>query len=201
MNKINAGSYQLFALQVCIGTNDLELRGSLEHTSVFYNLHLVNDSRNEKAEMEALLKEYDDVFQTLSTLPPPRNFDHKIPLKEGTSPINVRPYRYPNIQKNIIEQLVKELLEGGVTQPSTSPYSSPVVLVKEDGTWRMLIDYRELNKHTVKNKYPIPVIEELLDELYSSSVFSKINLRSGGHQIRMDPLDVSRLHFELMKAL
>ncbi|KAL9260106.1 Retrovirus-related Pol polyprotein from transposon TNT 1-94-like protein, partial [Drosera capensis] len=111
-----------------------------------------------------------------------------------TSLVNVRPNQYPNIQKNIIEQLVKELLDGGVIQPSSSPYSSPMVLIrKKDRTWRMCIDYRELNKHTIKNMYPIPVIEELLDELHGSCMYLKIDLRSGYHQIRMDPLEVEYL--------
>ncbi|GJZ17220.1 putative mitochondrial protein [Tanacetum coccineum] len=102
-------------------------------------------------------------------LPPKRGHDHKIPLKEGTQPINIRPYRHPPTQKDAIESMVKELLDSGVIRHSQSSFSSPVVMVKKkDGSWRMCIDYRQLNKQTVKDKFLIPLIEELIDELHGS---------------------------------
>ena len=147
-------------------------------------------------EVQLLLNRYDHLFQEPKQLPPHRNHDHQIPLKEGVSAVNVRPYRHSTLQKDVVERMTQELLENGLIQPSTSPFSSPVVLVKKkDGTWRMCIDYRELNKGTVKDKYPIPVIEELLDELYGSVLFSKIDLRAGYHQIRMHPPDVYKTAF------
>ncbi|GKC21779.1 retrovirus-related pol polyprotein from transposon 17.6 [Tanacetum coccineum] len=101
-----------------------------------------------------------------SELPLQRSFDHKIPFKEDNVAVNIRPYRYPPNQKDTIETMVKELLDSGVIRPSNSPFSSPIVMVKKkDGTWRMCIDYRQLNKHAIKDKFPIPVIEELIDEL------------------------------------
>ena len=82
-------------------------------------------------------------------------------LKDGTPPVHERPYRYPYFQKSEIDKIVNELLELGSIQPSQSPFSSLVLLVrKADGSWRMCIDYRALNKATIKDKFPIPVVDE-----------------------------------------
>ena len=134
------------------------------------------------AELKGLFDSYADIFQSQIQLPPQRTHDHSITLKKGTDPINVRPYRYPHSQKNEIKRLVQDMLKAGIIQPSISHFSSPVFLMKKkDGSWRFCVDYRALNKATVPDKYPIPMIDELLDELYGATVFTKLDLKSGYH--------------------
>lgn len=126
------------------------------------------------------------LFQEPKTLPPSRACDHEIPLLPDAKPVNIGPYRYSHEQKNVIEAMVQDMLTNGIITPSTSPFASPVLLVpKKDSTWRFCVDYRALNAITIKNKFPIPIVEDLFSELVGSQFFSKIDLRAGYHQVRM----------------
>nr|GEX23665.1 reverse transcriptase [Tanacetum cinerariifolium] len=153
------------------------------------------------AEVEQVLTQFDEVFEVPKDLPPQRSHDHQIPLMPNIPPINVRPYRHPPNQKDAIEGMIKELMDSGVIKASQSPFSSPIMMVKKkNDTWRMCIDYRQLNKHTIKDKFPILVIEELIDELNGSAVFSKLDLSSGYHQIRMKEDDICKTAFRTHKG-
>ena len=121
-------------------------------------------------------------------LPPRRACDHQIPLIEGAQPVFVRPYRHTPAAKDEIEKQVAELLKSGIIQSRTSAFASPAILVqKKDLTWRMCIDYRRLNNLTIPRKFPLPVLDELVDELAGAKRFSKLDLRAGYHQIRLAP--------------
>lgn len=151
--------------------------------------------------MEVLLKEFEDVFQEPTSLPPPRDCDHRIHLKKDL-PVSCWPYRYGPLQKDEIERQVEQMLSDGLIQQSRSSLAAPVVLVhKRDGSWRFCVDYRRLNEETVKNKFPIPLIDELLNELQGASFFSKLDLRAGYHQIRMYGPDIHKTAFRTHEGL
>lgn len=148
-------------------------------------------------EVQQLLHEFKGRFKEPKGLPPRREFDHGIVLLPNAKPVNIKPYRYSPMQKDEIEQQIVAMLQQGIIQPSSSPFASPVLLVKKkDGTWRFCIDYRALNEITVKNKYPIPIVDELLDELSGAKWFTKLDLRSGYHQIRLLPQDEHKTAFK-----
>lgn len=150
-------------------------------------------------EVEAVLSKHAVVFQLPNGLPPVRQLDHRIHLLPNSRPVNVRPYRYPYFQKTEIEKQVKEMLDQGVIQRSQSPFSSLVLLVrKKDGTFRFCIDCRALNKATVPDHFPIPKADELFDELGAARFFTKMDLRSGYHQISMHDADTYKRRFAPM---
>jgi len=156
---------------------------------------LYTDKGAERALLDHLLNLFADVFTEPTGLPPARDCDHNIHLKPGTEPVAVRPYRYPQLQKDELEKKCDAMLQQGIIRPCTSPFSAPVLVKKQDGSWRFCVDYRVLNASTVKDKFAIPVVEELLDELHGAKFFTKLDLRSGYHQVRVAIDNVHKIAF------
>ncbi|GJR59029.1 putative reverse transcriptase domain-containing protein [Tanacetum coccineum] len=157
------------------------------------------EDKSEKKRLEdvPIVQDFPEVFpEDLPGLPPTRQVEFQIDLVPGAAPVARAPYRLaPSEMKELSEQL-KELSDKGFIRPSSSPWGAPVLFVKKkDGSFRMRIDYRELNKLTVKNRYPLPRIDDLFDQLQGSSVYSKIDLRSGYHQLRVREEDISKTAF------
>ena len=150
------------------------------------------------AELEGIpiVKEYDDVFESLTGLPPDRSDPFTIELEPGTKPISKALYRMAPAEMAELKKLLDKLMEKGFVRPSSSPWGAPVLFVKKkDGSFRLCIDYRGINRVTVKNKYPLPRIDELLDQLRGATCFSKIDLASGYHQILIAEEDVRKTAF------
>jgi len=143
-----------------------------------------------------VIQEFEDVFQSLQGLPPSRSDPFTIELEPGTTPLSKAPYRMAPAEMAELKKQLEDLLGKGFIRPSTSPWGAPVLFVKKkDGSFRLCIDYRELNRVTVKNKYPLPRIDELLDQLRGATCFSKIDLTSGYHQIPIAEADVRKTAF------
>ncbi|GJU05422.1 putative reverse transcriptase domain-containing protein [Tanacetum coccineum] len=145
-----------------------------------------------------IVRDFPEVFpEDLPGLPPARPVEFQIDLIPGAAPVARAPYRLaPSEMKELSEQL-QELSDKGFIRPSSSPWGAPVLFVKKkDGSFRMCIDYRELNKLTVKNRYPLPRIDDLFDQLQGSSIYSKIDLRSGYHQLRVREQDIPKTKFQ-----
>ncbi|KAF5799660.1 putative nucleotidyltransferase, Ribonuclease H [Helianthus annuus] len=166
------------------------------HTAI---LALVSDAsvKEKKLEDIPIVRDYPQVFpEDLPGLPPHRQVEFQIDLAPGAAPIARAPYRLAPSESEELSKQLQELLEKGFIRPSSSPWGAPVLFVKKkDGTFRMCIDYRELNKVTVKNRYPLPRIDDLFDQLQGSCYYSKIDLRSGYHQLRVREEDVSKTAF------
>nr|GEZ05108.1 putative reverse transcriptase domain-containing protein [Tanacetum cinerariifolium] len=144
-----------------------------------------------------VVRDYPEVFpKNFPGLPPVRPVELQIDLIPGAAPVARAPYRLdPSEMKELLEQL-QELFEKGFIRPSSSPWGSPVLFVKKkDGSFRMCINYSDLNKLTVKNRYPLPRIDDLFDQLQGSNVYTKIDLRSGYHQLIVREQDVPKTSF------
>ncbi|GKD99546.1 putative reverse transcriptase domain-containing protein [Tanacetum coccineum] len=144
-----------------------------------------------------VVREILEVFpEDLPGLPLIHQVEFQIDLIPGAAPVARTPYRLAPSEMQELSDQLQELADRGFIQPSTSPWGVPVLFVKKkDGSFRMCIDYRELNKLTIKNGYPLPRIDDLFDQLQGSSVYSKIELRSSYHQLRVRDKDIPKTAF------
>jgi hypothetical protein len=155
-------------------------------------------SRDEVSNMEdhKVLKQFKDIFQEVPGLPRKRDIDFSINLMPRAAPVSKDLYRMSTPELKELQLQLEELLNKGYIRPSVSPWGASVLFVKKkDGTLRLCIDFRQLNKVTVKNKYPLPMIDDLFDQLKDAKIFSKIDLRSGYHQVRIKDEDISKTAF------
>jgi hypothetical protein len=151
-----------------------------------------------KGKLKDLVMQYTSLFQSSlpKKLPPSRNADHKIELKDDSMPPSRAPYRLTNTELKEMQERLNELLNQGLIRPSKSPYGAPVLFVYKEGKKpRMCMDYRALNKLTIKNNYPLPRIDDLFDRLQGKRYFSKIDFTSGYHQIRIHEPDIPKTAF------
>ena len=145
----------------------------------------------------SVVREFSDVFlEDLPGIPLDREIDFQIELAPGTEPISKAPYKMAPLVLKELNVQMEELVCKGFVRPSTSPWGAPVLFVKKkDGSLRLCIDYRELNKVTIRNQYPLPRIDDLFDQLPGARVFLKIDLRSGYHQLKIRLEDVPKTAF------
>lgn len=159
---------------------------------------IVNNNQTIPSEVQEVLSQYPTVINSVTTLLPSRKYDRKIPLVPDAKLVCLRPYKHFYHIKNELEKLIKKMLEAGIIQPSTGEHSSSMVMEREkDGAWRMCVDYRALNNQTLEDKFLIPLIDDLLDELYGSNYFTKLDLKSGYYQVRMHSNDIHKTAFKI----
>ncbi|GJS70532.1 putative reverse transcriptase domain-containing protein, partial [Tanacetum coccineum] len=172
--------------------------GSNTVTGIFLAQVMVKEtedkSKEKRLEDVPTVRDFPEVFpEDLPGLPPIRQVEFQIDLVPGAAPVARAPYRLAPSEMEELSTQLQELSDKGFIRPSSSPWGAPVLFVKKkDGSFRMCIDYRELNKLTVKNRYPLPRIDDLFDQLQGSSVYSKIDLRSGYHQLRVRDEDIPK---------
>ena len=164
---------------------------------LFCNLTQMEVKNEEEMSSIHVVKDFMDVFpEEIPGLSPKREVEFSIDLVPEAGPVSIGPYRMAPTELIELKKEVEDLLEKQFIRPSVSPWGALVLLVKKkDGGSRLCVDYRQLNKLTIKNKYPLPRIDDLMDQLHVASVFSKIDLRSGYHQILVKAEDVQKTTF------
>ena len=159
--------------------------------------------RNVQKELHQLLEEFSDLFpeQLPKGRPPKREVEFEIKLEEGAVPPNKPPYRLSPKEHDELQAQIDDLLAQGHIRPSQSPYGAPVLFVpKKDGRWRMCVDYRALNKQTIRDRYPLPRIDDLLDRLGKAKHFTTLDLASGYHQIAVKEQDIPKTAFRTQRG-
>jgi hypothetical protein len=159
-------------------------------------------TKEQKHQLEKLLHAYRGLFQEPKLLPPKRKVEHEIQLLPDSPLPNIGLYRQSILEANEVKKQLQKLLEQVVIRPSNSPCGSPIIIVpKKDRTWKMCIDYRALNKITLKNQYPFPRIDDLFDQLQHGKYFTKLDLKSGYHQVRVKEEDTRKTTFKTRQGL
>jgi len=169
-------------------------------------VHPIKPEHTFSSTLEALqpvLHKFSDVFEPPNGLPPVCPIAHTIDLISGAMLPNAPAYRLAPQEATEIEKQLTQLLESGHIQPNSSPCASPTFIVpkKYSSKWHMVTDYRALNKATVKNQYPLPCIDDLLDHLHSAKYFTKMDLTSGYHQVQMHTSDICKIAFKMKFGL
>jgi hypothetical protein len=168
-----------------------------------YQASMLSQMKVIALEENLVVQEYPDVFlEELSGMPLDRDIEFFIELLLGTPPISKKPYRMPVNELVELKKQLAKLQDKGFICPSSSPWGAPVLFVeKKDGTQRMCVNYRSLNEVTVKIMYPLPQIEDLFDQMKRASVFSKIDLSSGYHQLKIRESDIPKTAFHTRYGL
>jgi hypothetical protein len=182
----------------------LQMKRSIKKSNEVFLVYLngvqmneVKESNVDKMDIKVFLDEFKDVFSDdLKDLPPKGEVDHAIDLVADAAFIARAPYCHSLAQQSELENQLNDLLSKGYIRPSKSLWSAPVLFVKKkDGSLRLCVDYCGLNKLIIKNKYPLPQVDDLFDHLYGSKIFSKIDLKSGYNQIRIKERDIEKTRF------
>jgi hypothetical protein len=165
--------------------------------------NLLNQVQGTSLEEIRVVQEYPDVFlEELPSMPPDRDIEFIIELLHGTPPISKRPYRMPGNELADLKKQIAELQSKGLIYPSLSLWGAPVLFIeKKDRTQQMCVDYRFLNEVILKNKYPLPRIRDLFDQMKEASIFLKIDLRSGYHQLKIRESDITKIAYHTRYGL
>ncbi|GKA92534.1 putative reverse transcriptase domain-containing protein, partial [Tanacetum coccineum] len=193
----DGGSKSKLNIISCTKTQKYIQKGCQVYLAQVTSKKTEDQSKEKRLEDVPIVQEFPEVFpEDLPRLPFARQVEFQIDLVPGAAPVARAPYRLAPAELQELSTQLQELSDRGFIRPSSSPWGAPVLFVKKkDGSFRMCIDYRELNRLTVKNRYPLPRIDDLFDQLQGSRVYSKIDLRSGYHQLRVHEEDIPKTAF------
>jgi hypothetical protein len=177
----------------------MQLKKCYKKGCQIFAAHMEEEPKDKVPNLEdhVVLEDFEDVFKEVPGLPPKRDIDFSINLMSRVAPVSKTPYRMSTPEPEELQIHLEEILNKGYICPSVSPWGAPVFFVKKkDGTLRLCIDFQQLNKVTIKNKYPLQRIDDLFDQLKDAKIFSKIDLRSGYHQVSIKEEDINKTAFK-----